>query len=78
MVGSGVGPAGVVTGSGDDSYAEAIMKEVQEYREEMEGLRDGMDELRLQFKQEINDLDLQLREEVIQALLWTSTKKLKR
>ena len=55
----------MVTGSGDDSYAEAIMKEVQEYREEMEGLRDGMDELRLQFKQEINELDLQLREEVI-------------
>jgi len=63
VVGSGGGAAGVVTGSGDDSYAEAIMKEVQEYREEMEGLRDGMDELRLQFKQEINELDLQLREE---------------
>lgn len=29
----------------------------------MEGLRDGMDELRQQFKQEINDLEFQLREE---------------
>ena len=40
-----------------------IMQELTLHKEEVEGLREGMDELRQQFKQEIDALSYQLREE---------------